>query len=187
MLVGIAGHKQAGKTTLANGLSRHFWWLHTSFAEPIREFACRILGVTLDELERIKEQPIDWLDGITPRRIMQLAGTEFGRQMLNPDIWVRSALRRASKARGCVLSDVRFANEAEAIRKRNGVVIRLHRGDACKDAHASETPIPDDLVDIEIHNSGSVSETLDYAIEQLGKFGCYLPAPMFVGAVADSD
>jgi hypothetical protein len=156
MIVGIAGPKKSGKTTLANSLAETYGLNHLSFAAPIRLFVASILGVPLDELERIKERPISWLDGITPRTIMQRCGTEFGRNMVHPEIWVRRVLRLASLERGAVISDVRFQNEAQAIRRMGGVIIRVNRaGCDPEDTHTSESPLPDSLVDFELTNNGT--------------------------------
>jgi hypothetical protein len=159
MLIGIAGRRQSGKTTLANLLSARHGLRHTSFAEPMREFVASILGITIAELEAAKELPVAWLDDTTPRWMLQTVGTEWGRRMVHPELWVRSALHRAGSA--AVLSDVRFRNEAEAIRDRGGYVLRVHRPEELEiGAHASETPLDADLVDLEIDNSGTTNDML---------------------------
>lgn len=157
MLVGIAGAKRAGKDTLARGLCAAFGLPQDSFAAPLRRFIADLLGWTLEELEARKEDPIDWLDGITPRHMMQTAGTEWGRDMVHGELWVRSLLHRL--AGGGIISDVRFPNEARAIRERGGIVIQVNRPGAGQgDAHVSETPLPFDLVDAFITNDSTPEE-----------------------------
>jgi hypothetical protein len=153
LLVGIAGSKRSGKTLLANLLAERYGLLHTSFAAPIREFTANLLGGTLEQLEVEKESPIAWLDGKTPRFIMQTMGTDWARQMVCHDIWVRVCMRKVSGAGRAVISDVRFPNEAKAIRDAGGHVIRLHRWDGAKyDGHISELPLNDSLIDCELTN-----------------------------------
>jgi hypothetical protein len=77
-----------------------------------------------------------------------------------------------------LFSDVRFPNEAAAIRERGGKVIRVNRaGLESTDDHASERPIPADLVDEEIPNDGSIRDlyiNLDSAMQRLGIEPTYL-------------
>lgn len=169
LLIGIAGHKRSGKTTLANMLAAKHKFYHTSFAAPLRAFICDILDISLQQLEDEKEKPIDWLDGVTPRHMLQTVGTEWGRAMVHPDLWVRSALRRTADHHGTVISDVRFENEAYAIHAAGGKVLRLsYPGVVLADQHVSEKPIPDCLVDAEISNQGTKEDLLVLAESVIG-------------------
>lgn len=165
-LIGIAGAKRSGKSTLADGLSRALGLPEASFAGPIRRFVAEILGITLAELERVKEEPIVWL-GYTPRHLMQTVGTEWGRQTIDPELWVRSLLARRPP-QGCIVSDVRFDNEAAAILDNGGIVFRLVRpGLAQDDAHASERGVSDHLVTVELVNCSTPDELVKAALAVL--------------------
>jgi len=155
MLIGIAGAKRAGKDTLARELAIMTGLQRDSFAAPLREFVARLLGWTMGELEARKEYPVDWLDGVTPRHMMQTIGTEWGRDTIHGELWVRSLMQRTA-ARGAIISDVRFPNEAQAIRERGGIVLKVTRpGTGTGDAHISETPLPAGLVDAVIENDST--------------------------------
>ncbi len=168
--IGIAGPKRSGKDTLANLLSGALRRPVDSFAAPLRELTCRVLGMTPAELEECKETPIPWLADTTPRTMMQTLGTEWGRDMVHPELWVRSLFARHQH--GCIISDVRFPNEARAIRQRGGVVVRLQRpGTGAGDAHASERPLPVELVDIDLVNDESPQELLRRALAGLRAHG----------------
>lgn len=158
LYIGIAGAKRAGKDTLARKLQAILGLPIDSFAAPLRKFVAELAGMGgLDTLEVHKETPIPWLDGITARSMMQTVGTEWGRQMVHPDLWVRSLFARLPA--GGIIPDVRFPNEAEAIRQRGGIVIRVSRaGTGHGDGHASETPLPANLVDIEVTNDSTPRE-----------------------------
>lgn len=177
MIIGIAGPKRSGKDTLAAALADATGLPRDSFAAPIREFVARSLGMTLAELEERKEQPIDWLDGVTPRHMMQTVGTEWGRRTVHPDIWLRSLFARLG-GRG-IVSDVRFPNEAEAILAHGGVVLRLSRpGTGEGDGHASEVPLHPMLVTHEICNDGTQQDLVQRALACIyagpkGSFGGY--------------
>lgn len=169
-LIGIAGPKRAGKDTLAFGLAAVLDMPRDSFAAPLRRFVAELLGWSLDELEARKEDPIPWLDGITPRHMMQTVGTEWGRDMIHGELWVRSLLHRM--AGGGVISDVRFENEAKAILESGGVVIQIDRPGAGQgDAHVSEKPLDSQYISIRITNNGTRGDLLDKALEALKVWG----------------
>lgn len=123
LYIGIAGGRRAGKDTLANGLASALALPCDSFAAPLRQFVASLLGLSLRELDSRKEDAIDWLAEFTPRHLMQAAGIEWGRDRVHPELWVRSLFARLPA--GGLVPDVRFANEAHAIRRRGGVVIRV--------------------------------------------------------------
>lgn len=84
---------------------------------------------------------------LTPRKLMQLLGTEAGREIIHPNIWVNALFADyqptvygdTAKGRGVggqlltseypnwIIPDTRFENEAKAIRDRNGILIRINR------------------------------------------------------------
>lgn len=167
-LIGIAGHKRTGKSTLAQGLSFALGLPEESFAAPLREFVARITGMTAPELDFNKEVGLDWLDGITPRQMMQTVGTEWGRQMVHPDLWLRSLFARIPP-QGAIISDVRFPNEAEAILDRGGIVFRVNRSNLVTfDGHASENPLPPELVTVDLWNTGTPRDLIEAAMNCLG-------------------
>lgn len=84
----------------------------------------------------------------------QVAPTEFGKFCR---VW-RTEGRKGKDiglpAVGCV-TDVRYPNEAERIRKCGGIVWEVIRPGLTSDGHASEQPLPRELVDVVIHNDGT--------------------------------
>lgn len=167
LLIGICGAKRAGKNTLADALAVNLSLDHVSFAGPLRSFVADILGENLATLEAVKETPISWLDGVTPRQMMQTIGTEWGRMMIHPELWLRSLLRRIPPS-GAVISDVRFENEAKLIKDHGGVLIRVIRaGTGTGDAHISETPVPEQYVDYTATNNGAPDEMVDQVLAYL--------------------
>lgn len=64
----------------------------------------------------------------TPRDLMLLVGTECGRDIIHPDVWVNAALGSYDKLKDdWIISDLRFKNEAEGVKKRDGYLIRINR------------------------------------------------------------
>lgn len=151
VVIGFCGLAGSGKTTLAEYLVQHHGFIRLPFAGPLKAMAAAF-GLTAAEMSgSLKEEPCEALCGRTPRQFMQWLGTEFGRQMLGPDLWVNAWLRQLArnveKARAgggalrLVCDDVRFANEAAAIRALGGKVLLLRRpgsGAASGFGHLSE-------------------------------------------------
>lgn len=174
MIVGITGKKRSGKDTMATSFEVR-GYRKVSFANPIRHFVENIIGEDITDAN--KEQEIPWLgNGISPRKLMQTIGTEWGRS-IHPDLWVLALIRSIDEAiklsaqhlpsrfwgsrADFVIPDVRFENEAKAIRDRGGVIIHVHRSGLPDDAHVSERGIeqlPDDIV------VGNVGSLVDYGL-----------------------
>lgn len=77
---------------------------------------------------------------MTPRMLMQMLGTEFGRDMVHPNLWVNSLMNEYKRQKWLV-TDVRFPNEAKAIKDRGGILIRVNRDSDSKDSHVSENEL----------------------------------------------
>jgi len=161
-IIGIAGRKGSGKTTLAEAMVQ-YGWVHDSFAAPIRRFLCILFDIDQLDLEAIKEAPQRALGGRTPRQVMQLLGTEWMRAYCGQDVWLNALRARIASTigagRNVVISDVRFENEAKFIRDLGGVVVWLERSAVCGiDEHVSERGFPPHLIDHFIEND----RDLDY-------------------------
>ena len=182
MLIGLAGRAGAGKDTVAGIIrekvaSAGRKTAVASFADPLYRAISTITGIPVSMLRdrRFKEDTIDWL-GKSPRQLLQTLGTEWGRGLVHPDIWVRAAMREAKARRdigvGSVFSDVRFNNEASAIREAGGrvfLVIRPSYECLAADAatHSSEAGIRDDLVDAIIVNDGDLVQLRERVVRAI--------------------
>lgn len=160
MIIGIAGKKRAGKDTIAREFIRR-GFQHDSFAGPIRRFVADLIGYEITDDN--KEATICWAPHLTPRMLMQTVGTEWGRAM-DPDLWVKSFINRVNG--NIVAPDVRFENEASAIRNAGGLMIHVQRNIAHNDNHASEAGVGVrfDLGDILINNNGTVEALMKQAV-----------------------
>lgn len=152
-LIGFCGPAGAGKTTAALIASGAWEQCHRiSFADPIRRMlSC--LGLSADDLQRDKELPHMLLGGKTPRHAMQTLGTDWARNMIDPEIWLRVARHQALQIMELggvpVFDDVRFDNEAEMIRLLGGEVIKVVRpsfSPATPASHVSEAGVRPGLV-----------------------------------------
>lgn len=111
---------------------------------------------------------------MTPRLLLQLLGTECGRQVIHPEIWVNALFADyetnylntpTEKVRGgymevskWIITDVRFPNEVKAIEDRGGMIIRIERPGIELGTHASETALDDHVFKHTIINDGTIED-----------------------------
>lgn len=168
-----------------------------------------------------KEEAIEYVEGnlevdqdsikiskieLTPRLLLQLLGTECGRKIIHPNIWVNATFTNFAdkeewfrKETGLtrteyitknghsdeyktlneqffkslpnwIISDVRFLNEAKAIKDRNGILIRLNRNIGLESMHESETALDNyDDWDYIIENNDTIEDLIEKVKEILIK------------------
>jgi hypothetical protein len=155
-LIGITGRARTGKDTSANYLVQAFGFKQVSFAAPLKAAAAIMLGITEDMVngtgyDREEVNP-DW--GFSVREFLQKLGTEGCREAFREDFWInRARIEVESATVPVVISDVRFENEAEFIRKSGGVLLHIHRNTGLTHAHRSEQPLYFDEFDVNIDNT----------------------------------
>lgn len=163
MIIGICGAAGAGKDAVAARLVSGHGFTRLAFADPIYAMVSAMTGMPEEQLRdrNEKETEIGWL-GKSPRQLLQSLGTEWGRKHVSDDVWVRITMQVASMSELVTIPDVRFDNEAEAVRAAGGAVWRIVRpGVSCLDAstarHSSERGISPHLVDDVILNDGDMN------------------------------
>lgn len=183
-LIGLTGRMGCGKSTVATHLMQEHGFTEYSFAQPLKEMVCMLLGLTESELEQKKRSDLPILPGRgeanfpTMRRVLQTLGTEWGRQNIHPELWLAIAEQRLhamaewQHLERIVISDVRFENEAAFIRSRGGVIVHIHRPlhmPASK--HASERALWVDDADILITNDGTQGQLFQRVTDALHAHG----------------
>ncbi|MCK9436751.1 MAG: hypothetical protein M0Q12_06035 [Synergistaceae bacterium] len=185
MWIGITGPAQSGKDTVYGILKDIFGnkCQRFSFADKLKDSACTLLNISREQLEGLKifdsvkfrlildedwGGPIDYcypdddimVEPFTMRTFLQRYGTEAHRNIFGKDFWVEQLFKNVPDDNNMlfVITDVRFDNEAKAIKDRKGFVIRLTRNGTGNMKHASEVPIDMDLVDVVIINDGSIED-----------------------------
>lgn len=144
MVIGLIGFIGAGKGTVAQIFCER-GCVQDSFAAPLKDAAAAIFGwprhlLEGDTLEsrKFRETPdMFWsrkteIPNFTPRLALQLLGTDVLREHFHLDIWLNSLeyrLRTCHKNQNVVISDARFRNELDLIRKLGGKVIWIQRGE----------------------------------------------------------
>jgi hypothetical protein len=141
MIVGLVGFIGAGKGTVADLLVERHNFLKESFANSVKDSCAAVFGWDRALLEgdtpesrAWREQDDPWWSEklgrpFSPRLALQLMGTEAGRDVFHPDLWVHTVMRRCRSTVNYVIADVRFPNEINAIKNSGGYIIRVRRGD----------------------------------------------------------
>jgi len=101
---------------------------------------------------------------MTVREMLQKLGTEAMRNGLHNNVWVNALFAdyRAPKMSEdfpskWLITDVRFENEAEAIKERGGILVRIKRSSSeSSGSHPSETALDHYKFDYTIDNNGSM-------------------------------
>ena len=111
----------------------------------------------------------------TFRMLLQQIGTDLFRNKLHPQIWVNALMGkymipeyysnnelRRHVPQKWIISDVRFNNEAKAIKDRGGILIKINRNTGIQSTHLSETEL-DSYTDwnYEIDNNGSITDLIN--------------------------
>lgn len=145
--------------------------------------------------EGLLQLPVSFmLIKLTPRRILQLLGTECGRQIIHPQIWINSLFSEYEKGslcnctvyeesdNGCfhcdyskydvdfskwIITDCRFPNEVKAIEDRGGIVINLIRPGIKQDNHESETALNNHVFEHTIINDGTIEDLIEKTLTLL--------------------
>jgi hypothetical protein len=195
LLISITGFIGSGKDTVANYLTTNHGFRKESWAGSLKDAVSHIFGWDRELLEGTTKYSREWREQVdpwwserlnipqlTPRWILQQWGTDVCRQHFHDDIWIASAENKLRNSKDdIVLTDTRFPNELEAIKKLGGISIRINRGakpDWYNDAIAANTGpkhiswalSTDRLHKLGIHPSeySSVGLKYDYEIENDG-------------------
>lgn len=96
------------------------------------------------------------------RRLLQVLGTEIGRNMFGEDSWVKLAeatitagLDLGSKV--CI-TGIRYANELEMIHRHKGVTVWMDRGGEPVNDHSSDNTLSPNDFDVVVHNTGTLKD-----------------------------
>ena len=146
MIVGLTGYKQSGKDTFATVLCAEGGFVRVAFADALKADLAAYLGIEFAQVEEEKE---------ALRRALQLRGT--AKRTIDPDYWILLATGKiyayAEQGRHVVVTDVRYPNEANALRDFNATILRMRRTDQpfyTADPHSSERSVDEIIADKEI-------------------------------------
>jgi len=171
MILGFTGYKGSGKDTAAQFDA---YVQNYKFADPLKEMLrafLKIRGADTDLIERmiegdLKEEPSYYFNEQTPRWAMQSLGTEWGRNLIDQDLWMdtmKDRLSRIKKSAVVAVTDIRFLNEVKLIFAMGGKIIRITRPGLELEAiaHQSEAEMKLIIPSAVIINDGTVKQLHD--------------------------
>ena len=181
MIIGISGKAGSGKDTAAKMLEvlyanpdisyedfankryKNFTdILIVHFADALKETAQVLfrLGEWETNTQEGKKTTINWI-GKTVRELLQEVGQGL-RDAIDPNLWIKALFANTEDWSNYIIADVRYPNELEAIKERDGVLIRIDRNGAGAGNHSSETALDDyNDWDIHIENNGSLESLFE--------------------------
>lgn len=136
-IVGLNGYATSGKDTAAHFFVERYRFEHRAFADKLRQVlydmnpivypavnsSLGLVGVRLVEVvDRYGWDGAKQLPEV--RELLQRLGNSV-RERLGKSVWIDACLRVASDY--LVISDVRFPNEARAIKQLGGDMVRINR------------------------------------------------------------
>ncbi len=140
MIIGICGFQSSGKDTIADYLVKNYNFIKLSFAGVLKDIIAIIFGWSRDKLEGITKEDREWREQVdlwwsnelnmpqlTPRYVMQYFGTELFRNHWHPDIWTKVIEKKLNTYNNIVITDCRFTNEMEMLKKYNCKFIHVYR------------------------------------------------------------
>lgn len=189
MIIGLLGFAGSGKGTVGEILNMEYDYIPESVAKPVKDAAAAIFGWPRSCLEgdtersrNFRERKDEWWSNqlnmeITPRKVLQLMGTEVFRNIFHPDIWIKSLQKRIEQSsyKNIYISDVRFPNEVKAIREMNGKVVLIERGEKPEWWAAAEminSGLSKNIPPPPVHFSewAWIGTKMDYTIQNNGTF-----------------
>jgi hypothetical protein len=160
MIIGLSGYARSGKDTVAQFLVENYGYTRVAFADNIRH-------MLLDLNPYVGIGPSNY-NHTTLSDLVALNGWEGAKQHpevrrllqdLGEDVWINAALSTPTQNDGLVITDVRFINEAEAIKNRGGQIWRVIRpGVTAVNSHISETQMDGYSYDRIVDNSGDFKD-----------------------------
>lgn len=167
---------QSGKTEVADALVARKGYVRVKFADPLKRVLASLLrewGFPEEFIWRclegdLKETPIPGI-GKSGRYLMQTLGTDWGRGLINPMLWIiptyKTLRAHALEGRNVVVDDLRLPNELEMIKKVGGYPLRIIRPDAKPySGHSSEGAL-DNIPMPELINSGTLAQLHQAALQ----------------------
>ena len=159
MIIGLSGYAQSGKDTVAGMLIGLYGYDNRAFASKIKDLLIEI-NPNLNNYFDLKGavDAVSWDQAklsAEVRRLLQDLGVG-ARKIFGEDFWVSQTLNGIKPEDKIVVTDVRYPNEAQAIKDLGGIIWRIQRpGVLPVNDHPSESALDDWKYDkVLVNNSG---------------------------------
>ena len=167
-IICFVGRMGSGKDTAASVLIEEYGYVHRSFAGKVKDVASTVFGWNREKLNGCTPLDREWREivdefwGFSPRFALQKIGTEMFREIIDPNVWVKSLLMDIPETseEDTVITDCRFPNEYEALRKRGAKFVFVDRYQVSSSSR-HEQHVSESYVD-------SMKGACDYLLENNG-------------------
>ena len=164
MIIGLSGYAQSGKDEVAKVLVEDYGYKRVAFADKIRELLLETNPLIKDGFRVesvVSAYGWDQAKVLFPeiRSLLQKLGVG-ARNTFSELFWVHQALHQVHFEENWVITDVRFTNEADSIKKfDNAQLWRIKRpGVEAVNPHISEHDMDGYQVDKILTNGGTLDE-----------------------------
>jgi hypothetical protein len=152
MIIGLTGLAGSGKSTAAEYLVESHGFERRNFAGPLKKMLYTLdpilgtvngrgvpvpLSALFEHLDGDELAVKESYYGAEYRRLLQVLGTDCIRAV-DPDFWVKAALKDLDPDKDYVFDDVRFPNEADALIAIQAEIIHIERPGLVRGEHPSE-------------------------------------------------
>lgn len=183
-IISISGKIGSGKDTIADIIMQYtpyHRWQVKKFAGKLKDIAEILTGVPKINFEdqEFKQQDMGPEWGMTYRDLLQKLGTEAMRSGLHKNVWVNALfadyqfnIEEDEQIHYWIITDSRFPNELAAVKKHNGITIKVIRdsGNTIGITHTSETALDNYTEwDYVIDNNGTLEELKTQVLSILEK------------------
>ena len=181
MIIGLCGAQGSGKDTVANILISEYGFVKLTFASTLKDVVAILFSWPRDLLEGLTEESRLWretvddfwsaklsISSFTPRKALQMIGTDLFRIHFNNDIWISivenkiNTMLKNNPNINIIISDCRFANEFSLIKQFPDshiiMILREKNYSINKLAHSSETEWVNYNFDAILQNDNSIDE-----------------------------
>lgn len=181
-IVGIGGKFSSGKDVIADRLVEVHGWAKLGMSDaladalytlnPVVPWKIRVLGIPLWTKHVRYQEVADRVGYVTAktlpevRRLLQVLGTEVGRDMIDVNVWTNIMVKRvqaltSSGVPGIIVTGVRFLNERDALDDLGAHlwwVIRPSLEDGTNAGHTSENSLSESDFGTVIWNDGTIDD-----------------------------
>ncbi len=129
--------------------------LFNKFQDAYEFFSqCTQIGFTATE-------PIEKL--MTYRDFLIQLGTDGGREQVHPNIWVYTTFSEYTPKENWIITDMRFKNELDFVKKLDSYIIRVDRDGLPPNDSVTETQLDDSYQEFDcvINNSDSIEDLME--------------------------
>jgi len=179
LVIGLTGFAQSGKDTVGQILGK-YGFKRLAFADALRDGLLALDPLIPFEADHVR---LSWLINTSGwdeakvhypevRRLLQRYGTEAGRDIHGQDCWTDIVKRQVARIPGdgrVVITDVRFPNEVQLVRRYGGLVWRLERADTgpVNDHVSDNLDLETDVIILNNAGLHELATTVDHAVSRI--------------------